>query len=55
MQLLLTPIDHCNIRLSTITPLLQHNGMEVFDQSNQCRISYILLDIGYLKNIRYMI
>ncbi len=29
----LTLIDHCNISLSTIKPMLQHTGMEVFDQS----------------------
>ncbi len=32
MQLLLTSIDHCNISLSTITSMVQHTGMEVFDQ-----------------------
>ncbi len=42
-------VDHCNISLSTITPMLQHTGMEVFDDSNQCRISYTITDIGYLK------
>ncbi len=40
MQLLLTLIDHSNISLSNVTPMLQHTGMEVFDQSSQCRIGY---------------
>ncbi len=29
MQLLLTSVDHGNISLSTITPMLQHTGIEV--------------------------
>ncbi len=41
-----TSIDHCNIRLSTITPMLQHTGMKVFDQTNQCRINCAISDIG---------
>ncbi len=49
MQLLLTSIHHCNICLSTITPMLQHTGMEVFDHSSQSRISYTISDIGYHK------
>ncbi len=31
MQLLLTSINHGNISLSTITPMLQNTGKEVFD------------------------
>ncbi len=49
MQLLLTSIDHCNISLSTITPMLQHTAIEEFDHSSQCRISYTISDIRYLK------
>ncbi len=36
MLLLLTSIYHCNINLSTITPMLQHTGIEIFDHSSQC-------------------
>ncbi len=39
MQLILKSIDHCNVNLLTITPMLQHTGMEVFEHSSQCRIS----------------
>ncbi len=35
-------IDHCNISLSTISPMLQHNGMEVFDHSGQCSVGYLV-------------
>ncbi len=40
MQLLLTLIDHCNISLSTIPPILQDSGMTVFEHFSQYRISY---------------
>ncbi len=42
---ILTSIDHCNISLSTITLMLQHTGMEVFDQ--YCRMQNQLYNIGY--------
>ncbi len=51
----LTLNDHCNISLSTITLMLQYTGMEVFDQSCQCRINCTISDIGYLRNTRYPI
>ncbi len=54
MQLLLTSIDHCGICLSTITPMLQQIGMQVFDHSSQWRISYTISDIGFLKNTWYL-
>ncbi len=53
MKLLLISIDHCNICLSTITQMLQHTGMEVFVHFSQCRISYTISDIRYLKNTWY--
>ncbi len=33
MQLVLTLIDHCNTCLSSITSMLQHTGMELFDHA----------------------
>ncbi len=45
----LTLIDHCNIRLSIITPMLQHTCM-VFDQSGQCKINCTMSEIGHLRN-----
>ncbi len=35
--------------------MLQHTGLEVFDHSSQCRISYTILDTGDLKNTRHLI
>ncbi len=40
----LTSIDQCNIILWTITSMIQHTGMK------ECRISYTMSDIGYLKS-----
>ncbi len=51
----LTSIDHCNISLSTITPMLQHTGMEVFDQSSQCRISCTIPGTLEIPDTRYPI
>ncbi len=45
----LTSIDHYNVSLSTVTPMLQHISLEVFDYSSQCKDNHIISDIGYLK------
>ncbi len=40
---------HEDIKVTpTIRSMLQCTGMEVFGHSNQCRICYTVLDIGYL-------
>ncbi len=33
----------------------QHTCLEVFEHSSQFRISYTILDIGYIKNAWYLI
>ncbi len=55
MQLLLKSIDHCNISLSTITPMLQQTGMEIVEHSSQCRISYAISGTLKISDTRYLI